>query len=145
MLIIATLIIIIAWVNYINLTTARSMNRAKEVGIRKVSGATRPQLIRQFLSESLLMNLISLGIAILIIYLVQLPFNQLVERDLSLSYLFSQSITGFDIKLIVIAGLLTGILISGFYPAFVLSSFKPILVLKGKYSQSGKGIFLRKL
>jgi len=145
MLIIATLIIIIAWVNYINLTTARSMNRAKEVGIRKVSGATRSQLIRQFLSESLLMNLISLGISILIIYLVQNPFNQLVERDLSLSYLFSQSITGFDIKLLVIAGLLTGILISGFYPAFVLSSFKPILVLKGKYSQSGKGIFLRKL
>jgi putative ABC transport system permease protein len=145
MLIIATLIIIIAWVNYINLTTARSMNRAKEVGIRKVSGATRPQLIRQFLSESLLMNLIALCIAILIIYLVQNPFNHLVERDLSLSYLFSQSITGFDIKLIVIAGLVTGILISGFYPAFVLSSFKPILVLKGKYSQSGKGVFLRKL
>jgi putative ABC transport system permease protein len=145
MLIIATLIIIIAWVNYINLTTARSMNRAKEVGIRKVSGATRPQLIRQFLAESLLMNFISLGIALAIVYLVQNAFNQLVERDLSLSYLFSQAITGFDIKLVVIAGLLTGILISGFYPAFILSSFKPILVLKGKYSQSGKGVFLRKL
>jgi putative ABC transport system permease protein len=145
MLIIATLIIVIAWVNYINLTTARSMNRAKEVGIRKVSGATRPQLIRQFLSESLLMNLVSLGIAILIIFFVQDPFNRLVERDLSLSYLFSQSTTGFGIKLIVTAGLLTGILISGFYPAFVLSSFKPILVLKGKFSQSGKGVFLRKL
>ena len=64
MLIIATLIIVIAWVNYINLTTARSMNRAKEVGIRKVSGATRPQLIRQFLTESLLMNMISLVIAL---------------------------------------------------------------------------------
>ena len=67
MLIIATLIIVIAWVNYINLTTARSMNRAKEVGIRKVSGATRSQLIRQFLTESLLMNLISLAIALLLI------------------------------------------------------------------------------
>ena len=145
MLIIATLIIVIAWVNYINLTTARSMNRAKEVGIRKVSGATRPQLIRQFLTESLLMNLISLGAALMIIYLVQPAFNQLVERDLSLSYLFSQSITGFDIKLVVITCMLAGILISGFYPAFVLSSFKPILVLKRKYSQSGKGIFLRKL
>ncbi len=145
MLIIATLIIVIAWVNYINLTTARSMNRAKEVGIRKVSGATRPQLIRQFLTESLLMNLISLGIAIIVIYLVQGSFNQLVERNLSLSYLFSQSITGLDIKTIVICCLIAGILISGFYPAFVLSSFKPILVLKGKYSQSGKGVFLRKL
>jgi putative ABC transport system permease protein len=145
MLIIAMLIIIIAWVNYINLTTARSMNRAKEVGIRKVSGATRSQLIRQFLSESLLMNIISLGIALLIIYLVQPAFNQMVERQLSLSYLFSESITGLNIKLAVISGLIAGILVSGFYPAFVLSSFKPILVLKGKYSQSGKGIFLRKL
>ena len=145
MLIIATLIIVIAWVNYINLTTARSMNRAKEVGIRKVSGATKPQLIRQFLTESLMMNLISLGIALLLIVLVQNSFNHLVERDLSLSYLFSQSVTGLDIKTIVICSLIAGIIISGFYPAFVLSSFKPILVLKGKYSQSGKGVFLRKL
>ncbi len=145
MLIIATLIIVIAWVNYINLTTARSMNRAKEVGIRKVSGATRTQLIRQFLAESLLMNMISLVTAGLIIFFVQDAFNQLVERKLSLSYLFSQSETGLNIKGLVIAGLIAGILISGFYPAFVLSSFKPILVLKGKYSQSGKGIFLRKL
>ncbi len=145
MLIIATLIIIIAWVNYINLTTARSMNRAKEVGIRKVSGATRPQLVRQFLTESLMMNLISLSIALILIALVQSSFNRLVERDLSLSYLFSQSVTGLDIKTIVIVSLIAGILISGFYPAFVLSSFKPILVLKGKYSQSGKGVFLRKL
>jgi putative ABC transport system permease protein len=145
MLIIATLIIVIAWVNYINLTTARSMNRAKEVGIRKVSGATKSQLIRQFLTESMLMNMISLAIALILIYLVQGSFNQLVERDLSLSYLFSQSVTGLDIKTIVITSLVAGILISGFYPAFVLSSFKPILVLKGKYSQSGKGVFLRKL
>ncbi len=120
MLIIATLIIIIAWVNYINLTTARSMNRAKEVGIRKVSGATRSQLIRQFLTESLMMNLISLGIALLLIALVQNSFNQLVERNLSLSYLFSESVTGLDIKTIVISSLIAGILISGFYPAFVL-------------------------
>src|SRR5450432_2010081 len=145
MLIIATLIIVIAWVNYINLTTARSMNRAKEVGIRKVSGATRPQLIRQFLTESLMMNVIALIIALGIIALVQSPFNTLVERELSLNYLFSHSDNGFNIKLIVIAGLVCGILVSGFYPAFVLSSFKPILVLKGKYSQSGKGVFLRKL
>ena len=145
MLIIAMLIIVIAWVNYINLTTARSMNRAKEVGIRKVSGATRPQLIRQFLTESLMMNVIALIIALGIIALVQSPFNAMVERDLSLSYLFSHSDNGFNIKFIVIAGLVCGILVSGFYPAFVLSSFKPILVLKGKYSQSGKGVFLRKL
>src|SRR5664279_2686897 len=145
MLLIATLIIVIAWVNYINLTTARSMNRAKEVGIRKVSGATRYQLIRQFLTESLLMNLIALVVALILIALVQNGFNLLVERELSLSYLFSVAATGLNIKFLVIAGLILGVLVSGFYPAFVLSSFKPILVLKGKYSQSGKGVFLRKL
>jgi putative ABC transport system permease protein len=145
MLIIATLIIIIAWVNYINLTTARSMNRAKEVGIRKVSGATRSQLIRQFLTESLFINIIALTIAFILIYFVQSSFNSLVDRNLSLSYLFSQPANGVDIKWIIVFVLLSGILISGFYPAFVLSSFKPILVLKGKYSQSGKGVFLRKL
>lgn len=145
MLIIALLIITIAWVNYINLTTARSMNRAKEVGIRKVSGATRGQLVRQFLTESLMMNAIALGIALAVIYFLQHGFNQLVERELSLSYLFSHAVTGLNIKLVVISGIIAGILISGFYPAFVLSAFKPILVLKGKYSQSGKGVFLRKL
>jgi putative ABC transport system permease protein len=144
MLIIATLIIIIAWVNYINLTTARSMNRAKEVGIRKVSGATTPQLVRQFLTESLLMNFLAIVISLILIYVVQPGFNRLVDRDLSLTYLFSRSVLGFDIQWIILGGILAGILISGFYPAFVLSSFKPILVLKGKYSQSGKGIFLRK-
>lgn len=145
MLIIAMLIIIIAWVNYINLTTARSMNRAKEVGIRKVSGATRSRLIGQFLTESLLVNLIALTIAFVLISVVQAGFNELVDRHLSLSYLFSQPANGVDVKWIIIGGLLAGILVSGFYPAFVLSSFKPILVLKGKYSQSGKGVFLRKL
>jgi len=143
MLIIAMLIIIIAWVNYINLTTARSMNRAKEVGIRKVSGATRRQLVWQFLTESFLMNLIALGMALIIIYFVQNGFNVLIERQLSLSYLFSHDISGLNIKGMVIIGILAGILVSGFYPAFVLSSFKPILVLKGKFSQSGKGVFLR--
>ena len=145
MLIIASLIIIIAWVNYINLTTARSMNRAKEVGIRKVSGATRPQLIRQFLTESLLMNVIAIAVALTIVLGVQYAFNQLVERQLSFAYLFSDTVTGLHIKALILSGLALGILISGFYPAFVLSSFKPILVLKGKYSQSGKGVFLRKL
>lgn len=145
MLIIATLIILIAWVNYINLTTARSMNRAKEVGIRKVSGATRPQLIRQFLTESLLMNGIALTITFVLIVLVQPSFNLLVDRNLSLYNLFSQPAHRLNIRWIIMGGMISGILISGFYPAFVLSSFKPIQVLKGKYSQSGRGAILRKI
>jgi len=79
LLIIALLIIIIAWVNYINLSTAKSLERAKEVGIRKVTGATRGQLIRQFLWESLIINLLSLGVAICVVYLVQNGFNKLTR------------------------------------------------------------------
>jgi len=144
LLIIAALIIIIAWVNYINLATAKSLERAKEVGVRKVSGATRLQLIRQFLTESFIINIAALLIAFFIVTLLQNSFNELIQHQLSLAYLFKKGITGYNIT----AGLLTliaaGILISGFYPAFVLSSFKPILVLKGKYTTSGKGIILRK-
>ena len=144
LLIIATLIIIIAWVNYINLATARSMERAKEVGVRKVAGATKRQLIRQFITESLLINMIGLITALFLIFLVQRGFNHLVQHNLSLSYLFQKGLNGFNITAALIILIITGIFLSGFYPAFVLSSFRPILVLKGKYTSSGKGIFLRK-
>src|SRR5678810_1034935 len=75
MLIIASLIIVIAWVNYINLATAKSAERAKEVGIRKVSGATKMQLVKQFLTESLIINIVALGIALLLVTLLQPSFN----------------------------------------------------------------------
>lgn len=140
LLIIALFTIVIAWVNYINLATARSMERAREVGVRKVIGALRIQLIRQFVGESILANLFALVIAVVLVYLVQPGFNRLLEINLSMEYLF--------LKKEIIGGLclllLTGMLISGFYPAFVLSSFRPIAVLKGKFSNTGKGIFLRK-
>ncbi len=144
LLIIAALIIIIAWVNYINLATAKSLERAKEVGIRKVSGATRPQLIRQFLTESLILNIAALLIAILIVTLMQRSFNALIQHQLSLAYLFQKGLNGYNITAALLTLIVIGIFISGFYPAFVLSSFKPILVLKGKYTTSGKGIILRK-
>jgi putative ABC transport system permease protein len=144
LLIIAALIIVIAWVNYINLATAKSMERAKEVGVRKVAGATKQQLIRQFLSESFFINLIALILAVLVVTLLQHAFNGLIKYDLSLSYLFQRGLSGYSIMVALITLIVTGILVSGFYPAFVLSSFKPILVLKGKYTTSGKGIFLRK-
>jgi len=120
------------------------MERAKEVGIRKVSGATKQQLVRQFLSESFIINIMALVIALLIVILAQNSFNSLVNHQLSLSYLFQKGLNGYSITIALIALILTGILVSGFYPAFVLSSFRPILVLKGKYTTSGKGIFLRK-
>ena len=144
LLIIAALIIIIAWVNYINLATAKSVERAKEVGIRKVSGATKRQLVRQFLTESFIINVIALLIALLIVTLAQSGFNSLTETQLSLSYLFQKGLTGYNISAALIGLMLTGIFVSGFYPAFVLSSFKPVLVLKGKFITSAKGIVLRK-
>lgn len=145
LLIIAVLIIVIAWVNYINLATAKSMERAKEVGVRKVAGATRRQLIRQFLSESLIINIIALVIALFIVLLVQNGFNRLVQHELSLSYLFQKGLSGYSITAGFIALIVAGIFVSGFYPAFVLSSFRPILVLKGKYTTSNKGIALRRV
>ena len=144
LLIIASLIILIAWVNYINLATAKSAERAKEVGVRKVSGATKSQLVKQFLTESLIINFASLLIALLFVLLLQPIFNNLVQHQLSLSYLFQNGLNGFNVSALLTSLIITGIFISGFYPAFVLSSFKPILVLKGKYSTSARGIKLRK-
>src|SRR6266536_3229344 len=145
LLIIAVLIIVIAWVNYINLATAKSMERAKEVGVRKVAGATKQQLIRQFLTESFILNIIALALSLLIVTLVQHGFNSLIKYNLSLSYLFQKGLSGYSITIALIGLIIAGILVSGFYPAFVLSSFKPILVLKGKYATSTKGIVLRKV
>jgi putative ABC transport system permease protein len=144
LLIIALFIIVIAWVNYINLSTARSSERAREVGVRKVTGATKSQLIKQFLTESFLINIIALTVAVLLVIILQPAFNALIEHKLSFQNLFQKSVGGYSVTLGLLSLILAGILISGFYPAFVLSSFKPIMVLKGKFSASKKGIVLRK-
>jgi putative ABC transport system permease protein len=144
LLIIASFIILIAWVNYINLSTARSVERAREVGVRKVIGAARIQLIRQFLTESFLINGFSLVLAIGLMFLFQGLFNELVGYQLSVSYLFVRSMGGFGLTIGLLGLLLLGIVVSAYYPAFVLSSFRPILVLKGRFSASKKGIALRK-
>lgn len=145
LLLIAVFIIIIAWINYINLATARSTERAKEVGIRKVVGGLKQQLIKQFLIESAIVNLLGISLAIGLVFLAQPSFNKLLEHELSLSYLFVKGLSGYSIVLGLIGLALTGMIVSGFYPAFVLSSFKPISVLKGKVSASKKGIQFRRL
>jgi putative ABC transport system permease protein len=144
LLIIALFIITIAWVNYINLATARSVERAREVGIRKVVGGMKKQLITQFLTESILVNIISISLAFLLVFLFQNSFNNLLQNNLSLSFLFAKGLNGYSILIGLIVIIVIGILASGFYPAFVLSSFKPISVLKGKLSSSKKGIAFRK-
>jgi putative ABC transport system permease protein len=112
-------IAIIAWVNYINLATARAVNRAKEVGIRKTVGSRRKQLIIQFLSESALLNAIALVLALVIVIVAIPGFNKLSGQDLTFS-LFSK--TSFWSGLIGL--FLVGTFFSGLYPAFVLSGFK---------------------
>lgn len=143
--VVALMIIVIAWINYVNLSTANSLKRAKEVGIRKVTGATRGQLIRQFLTESLILNVLALVVALCIVWLVQGGFNELVQQPLSISYLFGNGLNGYSLLLPLFLFLLLGMAGSGFYPAFVLSAFKPVSVLKGKFASSTKGILLRKV
>lgn len=137
--ILAIFILIIAWVNYINLASAKSMERAKEVGVRKVLGAYRSQLIRQFIVESILVNLVAAIISVLIVALVLPYFNQLTNSPLSLGLIFNSGTW-----LMVVGVFLGGALLSGLYPAFVLSSFRPIVVLKGKLGHTSHGNMLRK-
>lgn len=144
LLIIALFIITIAWVNYINLATARAAERAKEVGMRKVMGGLRSQLIGQFMMESTIINGFGIALAIGLVYLLQSSFNQLLGYQLSLSYLFTKGLSGYMIVVALLMIVVMGIIISGIYPALVLSSFKPIAVLKGRFSHSKRGILLRK-
>ena len=135
----ALLILIIALVNYINLSTARSMERSKEVGLRKVVGATRAQLIRQFLTESFLINAMAIILGF-IVFRISLPgFAELINRSVS-----NLQISDFSFWAIICIIFLLGSLLAGFYPAFVLSSFQPILSLKqGKASGKRGSNFLR--
>jgi putative ABC transport system permease protein len=144
LLVIALFILVLAWVNYINLSTARSLERAKEVGIRKVTGASRLQLIKQFLTEALLVNLVAIIIAVFLAGLFQNGFNKLVNRKLSVAILFSRQSADTGITVLFALFTVTGIFLSGFYPAFVLSAYNPLKVLKGRFARSVSGVFLRK-
>lgn len=137
--VIAIFVILIAWINYVNLSTARSLERAREVGLRKVMGGHRTQLIRQFLMESSFLNVLAFVFAITIV-LVALPsFNDLAGRNIGFTLLRS---TQFWFVLALV--LIMGIVLSGLYPAFILSSYRPAEVLKGKFRNSWRGLYLRK-
>ncbi|SKB72029.1 putative ABC transport system permease protein [Dyadobacter psychrophilus] len=143
MLIIAAFILIIAWVNYINLSTARSMERAKEVGIRKVAGATSKQLIGQFLSESVILNVVAMMMALCLAVILQPFLNSIVDRPLSLSLLTGIGYGGPVMAIVLGLVFVAGTLLSGFYPAFALSAFQAISVLKGSFKRSVKGVWVR--
>ena len=136
--VVAIFILLIACVNFMNLTTARSAGRAKEVGIRKVLGTSRGQLMRQFLTESVFLVSISLLLAIGLAMLGLPLFNSLSAKSIPLSKLFSPTV----LALIAILPLTIGLL-AGSYPAFFLSAFRPIEVLKGKLKTGGGGERLR--
>jgi putative ABC transport system permease protein len=142
MMIVAVFILVIAWINYVNLTTSRGIDRAKEVGLRKVMGAFKGQLIRQFIFETMLLTFIGSVIAVVLITLMQESFNEIVGSDLSIKSLMEFATRGQ--LWIVAAVLIGGAVLAGFYPAFILSKYQPVTVLKGRFTKSAKGNFLRK-
>ncbi len=135
---IAFFILIIAWVNYINLATAKSFERANEVGVRKVMGAMKGQLMKQFMSEAFLVNLFAALISVAAVWSLWRPFSDFSGRNIPLHYLLQP-----DFWWLVAGLFLVGTLLAGSYPALVLSSFKPVSVLKGKVI-SAQGNRLRK-
>ena len=136
--VIALFILLIACVNFMNLSTARSSGRAREVGVRKVLGSLRKNLITQFLTESMLISFISMILALLIATLLLHYFNELSGKELTMFSFFSSWMLPSSLLLVIIVGLLAGL-----YPAFYLSSFKPVEVLKGKIASGSKTGWLR--
>lgn len=139
LMIVAILALVIAWINYINLFTAKSIERAREVGVRKVLGGFRSQLIQQFLMESILLNSAAVLLAIAVTVLLTRWFGQLTDRDLD--YLLLKQPLFWIWTLVLIVG---GALLSGLYPAFVLSGYNPVDVLKGRFKNSNQGVLFRK-
>ena len=137
---IASFILFIACINFINLSLSNSLRRSKEIGIRKVNGSTRGQLILQFLGESLLLTLIASFIAIILVALFLPQFNQLSGKVLQVSYLFTgQTILLFSLLILV------NTLLAGFYPAVVLSGFNPVQTLYGKLKISSNNYLAKSL
>jgi putative ABC transport system permease protein len=137
--IVAIFILLIACINFINLTTARSAERAKEVGIRKVVGALKTQLSKQFIGESIILCLIAFALTVFFSWLLLPLFNQLAGKTISHSIFENFSYLIYLLFAAISIGLLAGI-----YPALVLSSFKPVIVLRGKFATGSRGTFLRK-
>jgi putative ABC transport system permease protein len=136
---VALMILVIACFTYVNLNTARSMERAKEVGVRKVIGAGNQQLFWQFIGESVLLCTMATALSIAAASLLLPVFNQLAEKQLQATAFFSLPFIGAAILLIIVVSLL-----AGSYPALILSNFQPVKVLKGSFKNTGSGQWVRK-
>lgn len=132
-------ILLIACINFINLSTARAGKRAREVGVRKTLGANRRQLAFQFFAESLLLSLVAFVVAMLLVEMILPYYNTLINKNITVDYFDPQLITGF-LLLVLITGA-----VSGVYPALLLSSFQTVSVLKGRLLSNEKGGVLRKV
>jgi putative ABC transport system permease protein len=137
---IALFVLLIACINFINLTVARSVKRAKEIGIRKVIGGNRKQLMMQFLGESFLLCTIAFALAVLLVKLILPVFNELSNKALSLSYLFDTKLITAYLLLFFITSML-----AGFYPALVLSGYKPVDTLYSRFNIKGKNYLQKSL
>jgi len=136
--IVAIMILIIAIINYVNLATAKSASRAKEVGVRKVAGGGKSGLVLQFLGESVIIVAVSALLAVLLVYLLTPAFNNLIGKEISFTLLTSLIGIISIILLIIVVGIS-----AGFYPAFVLASFNPVEVLKGTLNPGSMSKTLR--
>jgi len=136
--IVAVLVLLIACINFMNLATAKSANRAKEIGVRKVSGASKNNLIKQFMGESFFMSLLALLFALTCVAILLPEFNSLSGKNLSSMSIINGSMFFYSLVLAVITGLAAGI-----YPALYLSSFNPSYVLKGKLRSGAKSRYFR--
>jgi len=136
---VAFFMLLIACINYMNLTTARSARRAKEIGIRKVTGSTKKQLILQFLSESLLTAFVAVFLSLVLTIVLLSVFNSISGKSFTIHTLLQP----FNIVLVLCIGLFTG-LVGGSYPAFYLSGFKPVSILKGALSKASGNVNLRR-
>ncbi|HYE56200.1 MAG TPA: ABC transporter permease [Chitinophagaceae bacterium] len=137
---IALFVFLIACINFINLTIARSLKRAKEIGVRKVMGSQRRQLIFQFLGESFILSFMAFLLAIVLVNLLLPFFNSVANKALSFSYLLDAKLIAGFIGMFLLTGLLAGI-----YPALVLSRFNPVQTLYGKLRFSGKNLLAKSL
>jgi putative ABC transport system permease protein len=137
---IALFVLLIACINFVNLTIARSVKRAKEIGIRKVIGSDRKQLIYQFLGESFFLCTVAFALAIALVQLLLPLFNELANKALAISYLFDAKLIAGYIALYIITGLL-----AGFYPALVLSGYNPVQTLYSRFQIAGKNYLQKSL
>jgi putative ABC transport system permease protein len=137
---VAFFMLVIACINYMNLATARSANRSKEVGVRKVMGSQRQQLIIQFITESMVLAFIALVTSLILIYALLPAFNTLANKELPFGYILQAPVILSLLGSVLFVGL-----IGGSYPAFYLSSFNPINVLKGKLAAKGGSVVFRKV